>query len=139
MTLLKRLQQHTMCVPAGSGHIGHIGGDDFIVIFTSDDWLERCQQILAMFEKHARSYYKPEDIEVGGIWAENRIGEKCFFPMTSLSVGLVSPETTRHCQSHVDVADLAAEAKKSAKKIDGSSYFVNQRQQPHVAEKVELI
>jgi len=36
--------------------------------------------------------------------------------MISLSVGLVAPDLTCHCQSHVDLADLASEAKKQAKK-----------------------
>jgi predicted ATPase len=47
--------------------------------------------------------------------------------MTSLSVGLVSPASTSQCQSHVDIADLASEAKKMAKKIEGNSFFINQR------------
>ncbi len=123
-------------LPSESGRIGHIGGDDFIVIFTGEDWLERCRQILATFEQQVHNYYTPEDVEAGGIWAENRIGEKCFFPMTSLSVGLVAPETTCNCQSHVDVADLASEAKKLAKKIEGNSYFINHRQYPQILEKI---
>ncbi len=124
------------CLPPESGRIGHIGGDDFIVIFTGDDWLERCRKILATFEQQVHKYYTPLDIEAGGIWAENRTGEKCFFPMTSLSVGLVSPETTCNCQSHVDVADLASEAKKLAKKTEGNSYFVNHRHHPQILEKI---
>lgn len=125
------------CLPPENGRIGHIGGDDFIVIFTGKDWLERCRKILAAFEKQVHNYYTPVDVKAGGIWAENRIGEKCFFPMTSLSVGLVSPETTCNCQSHVDVADLASEAKKLAKKIEGNSYFVNHRQHPQTLEKLK--
>ncbi|MFA6609026.1 MAG: GGDEF domain-containing protein, partial [Candidatus Paceibacterota bacterium] len=61
------------------------------------------------------------------IYTENRTGDNCFFPMTSLSVGLVSPASTCLCQSHVDIADLASEAKKMAKKIEGNSFFINQR------------
>ncbi|MDD5227231.1 MAG: GGDEF domain-containing protein [Methylococcales bacterium] len=125
------------CVPLESGRIGHIGGDDFIVIFTGEDWLELSQQILATFEAMVPSYYTPADVEAGGIHAESRTGEKCFFPMTSLSVGLVSPTTTAHCQSHVDIADLASESKKMAKKIDGNSYFVNHRQSPKTLEAIQ--
>ena len=126
----------TQCLPQESGRIGHIGGDDFIVIFTGEDWLERCRQILATFERQVHNYYTPADVDAGGIWAENRSGEKCFFPMTSLSVGLVAPETACNCQSHVDVADLASEAKKLAKKIEGNSYFINHRHHPQTLEKI---
>ena len=125
------------CIPPESGRIGHIGGDDFIVIFTGDDWLERCELVLQTFEKLVPSFYTESDVQAGGIRAESRTGEKCFFPLSSLSVGLVSPVTTIHCQSHVDIADLASEAKKLAKKIEGNSYFVNHRQSPKTLESIQ--
>jgi len=118
------LTQH---IPAESGFVGHIGGDDFIVIFLGNDWLSCCENILHAFEKTVPNYYKDGDIKTGGIHTENRAGEKCFFPMTSLSVGLVDPDSTSQCQSHVDIADLASEAKKHAKKIEGNSFFINRR------------
>jgi diguanylate cyclase (GGDEF)-like protein len=118
------LSQH---IPAESGLVGHIGGDDFIVIFLRDDWLSCCENILESFEKSVPAYYKDEDIKTGGIHSENRAGEKCFFPMISLSVGLVGPDSTSQCRSHVDIADLASEAKKQAKKIEGNSFFISQR------------
>ncbi|MCF7964666.1 MAG: GGDEF domain-containing protein [Methylobacter tundripaludum] len=114
-------------IPAESGRVGHIGGDDFIVIFTCDDWLTRCKNILKAFESTVPSHYSDKDINAGGIHTENRAGEKCFFPLISLSVGLVDPVSTSQCQSHVDIADLASEAKKMAKKIPGNSLFINQR------------
>jgi EAL domain-containing protein (putative c-di-GMP-specific phosphodiesterase class I)/GGDEF domain-containing protein/predicted transcriptional regulator len=114
-------------IPAESGVVGHIGGDDFIVIFTCDDWLIRCENILETFKNTVPAYYSDKDIKAGGIHTENRTGEKCFFPLVSLSIGLVDPASTQLCQSHVDIADLASEAKKMAKKISGNSLFINQR------------
>jgi diguanylate cyclase (GGDEF)-like protein len=118
------LTQH---ISAESGLVGHIGGDDFIVIFFNNDWLICCENILSAFEKAVPHYYKDEDIKTGGINTENRAGENCFFPMISLSIGLVDSGSTSQCQSHVGVADLASEAKKQAKKIEGNSFFINQR------------
>jgi diguanylate cyclase (GGDEF)-like protein len=114
-------------IPEDSGLVGHIGGDDFIVIFFADDWLANCERILEAFKNTVPSYYKDEDIKAGGIHAENRVGEKFFFPMISLSVGLIDPISTGKCHSHVDLADLASQAKKQAKKIEGNSLFINQR------------
>ncbi|WP_233263124.1 hypothetical protein [Cognatiluteimonas profundi] len=34
--------------------IGHIGGDDFIALFHSDDWENRCHSIVDMFNEAAR-------------------------------------------------------------------------------------
>ncbi len=117
----------THYIPAESGVVGHIGGDDFIVIFTCDDWLRRCENILEAFKNTVPTYYKDKDIKAGGIHTENRMGELCFFPLVSLSIGLVDPLSTAQCRSHVDIADLASEAKKVAKKITGNSFFINQR------------
>ncbi|MDD1605652.1 MAG: GGDEF domain-containing protein, partial [Methylococcaceae bacterium] len=45
-------------VPIKKGQIGHIGGDDFIVIFTCDDWLKCCKKILKIFKHIVPNYYK---------------------------------------------------------------------------------
>ena len=79
------------------------------------------------FKNEVLSYYNEKDINTQGIITENRKGEKCFFPLISLSVGLVNQLSTIRCRSHVDIADLASEAKKIAKNIPGNSYFINQR------------
>ncbi|MDD5274790.1 MAG: EAL and GGDEF domain-containing protein [Methylovulum sp.] len=109
------------------GTVGHIGGDDFIVVFTCNDWFRCCKEVLVSFGEIVPRYYSEQDRKAGGIYAENRSGERCFFPMVSLSVGIVDPASTQHCQSHVDIADLASGAKKQAKKIAGNSFFINQR------------
>jgi diguanylate cyclase (GGDEF)-like protein len=118
------LTQH---ISTESGVVGHIGGDDFIVIFFGNDWLTCSENILHAFEKAVPHYYKDQDVKTGGIHAENRVGESCFFPMISLSIGLVDSDSTSRCHSHVGIADLASEAKKQAKKIEGNSFFINQR------------
>lgn len=117
----------TQYIPAESGRVGHIGGDDFIVIFMGNDWLNCCENILESFKNIVPNYYTDDDLKTGGIHTENRAGEKCFFPLISLSVGLVDSASTSRCHSHVDIADLASEAKKQAKKIEGNSFFINQR------------
>jgi EAL domain-containing protein (putative c-di-GMP-specific phosphodiesterase class I)/GGDEF domain-containing protein/CBS domain-containing protein len=110
------------------GMIGHIGGDDFIVVFTSPDWLRCCKYVLTHFGQIVPSYYNDKDVNNGGIFAENRSGELVFFPMITLSVGIVDPISTSSCQSHVDIADLASGAKKQAKKITGNSFYINKRE-----------
>ncbi len=110
-----------------SGMVGHIGGDDFIVVFTCNDWLRCCKDVLENFARIVPRHYNNEDKKNGGIYAENRRGERHFFPMISLSVGIVDPASARLCQSHVDITDLASGAKKQAKKITGNSFFINKR------------
>lgn len=40
------------------GMIGHVGGDDFIVVLTCIDWFERCNNVLNEFEELVPSHYK---------------------------------------------------------------------------------
>jgi EAL domain-containing protein (putative c-di-GMP-specific phosphodiesterase class I)/GGDEF domain-containing protein len=116
------LQQH---IGKDCGLVGHIGGDDFIVVFICDDWLQCCQAVLTGFHNQVCGYYNDEDVHAGGIYSVDRLGTPCFFPLISLSVGIVPPEESAVCQSHVDIADLAANAKKQAKQLSGDSYFIS--------------
>jgi diguanylate cyclase (GGDEF)-like protein len=106
--------------------VGHIGGDDFIVVFQSSDWRSRCEGILKEFGRIAPHFYTEVDQIQGGIKALDRRGREQFFPLLSLSVGVVKPELD-DCRSHHDVAALATEAKHQAKCISGNSLFVERR------------
>ena len=110
-----------------AGYVGHIGGDDFIVIYTGQNWEKACRQILSDFERRSLHLYKPEHQNAGGMQAYDRQGELRFYPLLSLSIGIVCSDAIMACQSHIEVADMATEAKHQAKKISGNSYFVNRR------------
>ncbi|HJV76154.1 MAG TPA: GGDEF domain-containing protein [Noviherbaspirillum sp.] len=107
--------------------IGHIGGDDFIILFQSEDWEERCQAILHGFATTVPAYYSAEDCERSGYISEDRRGRKVFHPLMSLSLGVVRAEPGLF-ESHHQIATAAAEAKKQAKKIPGNSLFIERRQ-----------
>jgi diguanylate cyclase (GGDEF)-like protein len=116
--------------------VGHIGGDDFIALFRSTDWEERCRTILERFGADVMSFFNPHDIERGGYVTENRRGEKEFHNLSSLSVGVV-PVQPKIFKSHRDIAAVAAESKKMAKKMHGNSLFINQRNYAQETSKIE--
>jgi diguanylate cyclase (GGDEF)-like protein len=95
--------------------VGHIGGDDFFVIFQSADWEFRCWEIVQRFARSVVAMVSREEDAMGGYMAENRKGEMVFHPLPTLSIGAVSvlPGST---ESHREVAAAASEAKKQAKK-----------------------
>lgn len=107
--------------------VGHIGGDDFIVLFQSEDWEARCNAILAAFAKAIPGYYSAEHRERGGHESEDRRGRKIFHPLISLSLGVVVVEPGCFV-SHHQIATAASEAKKQAKKAVGNSLFIERRQ-----------
>ncbi|WP_052385873.1 EAL domain-containing protein [Arenimonas malthae] len=104
-------------VDARIDFLGHVGGDDFVVMFQSPDWRERCRAIIAGFNEAARRLFDPADLERGGIEAEDRAGHPGFFPITTLAVGavVVSPGLSATPEQ---VATAAAQAKRRAKQDD---------------------
>jgi GGDEF domain-containing protein len=106
--------------------IGHIGGDDFILLMQSKDWKARCEQALRSFEQAASLMFKIEHQAAGGYTSEGRDGTVKFHPLTSLSIGASTILPGRY-MSHHDVSAAMGDAKKMAKKIDGNSLFVEQR------------
>lgn len=107
--------------------IGHIGGDDFMILFQSEDWEVRCRAMLDRFAAGIVDFYSAEDLERGGYTSEDRQGKTVFYSLISLSLGAVKVEPHQY-YSHHQIATAAAEAKKQAKKIYGNSLFVDRRQ-----------
>lgn len=108
--------------------IGHIGGDDFILILSTDNWQAKCHIILEDFSEWVRHRYCPEDQVMGGISGFDWAGNKQFFPQLSLSIGclcLLPPI----CESYHDIALLATHAKSMAKKQKGNSLFIYDSQE----------
>lgn len=116
-------------VDAERDFVGHIGGDDFIVLFSSDDWEQRCRDLLQRFSVEIPALYAAEDLARGGIEAEDRQGRRTFHPFASLSIGAVSIQP-EYFASHHEVAAAASLAKKEAKKINGNALFLDRRDQP---------
>ena len=94
--------------------VGHVGGDDFVILFQSDDWLNRCERILASFNANALSLFDEVALERGGIEAEDRFGVMRFFKCTTLSIGAVPIRPGAFTRAE-QVASAAAAAKHKAK------------------------
>jgi len=109
--------------------VGHIGGDDFVVLFQSPDWELRCHAMLARFDRECLSLFNPEHVEAGGYHSEDRRGAMAFHALVSLSIGAVRIDPA-YFQHYQEVARAASEAKRMAKRIDGSKLFIDQRRMP---------
>lgn len=106
--------------------VGHIGGDDFIVIFQSEDWQERCKQILSSLENDIPEFYDASHKAAGGIVAEDRQGKVVQYPFVSLSIGAVKVKPGKFRSQH-ELSSAVSQAKKQAKKIMGNSLFIERR------------
>jgi len=106
--------------------LGHVGGDDFVLIFRSPDWQARCQSALDRFGEQVMRFFSPSDIAQGGYMTANRKGEMELHALASLSIGAVEASAGLY-ENHLAVATVAAEVKKHAKAIKGNSLYVNRR------------
>lgn len=94
--------------------LGHVGGDDFIILFQSPDWLKRCERLVNDFAERARMLFDEDARTAGGIEAEDRHGVRRFFPCTTVSVGALVVDGAVDSGAE-GVANLAAMAKHEAK------------------------
>ncbi len=101
--------------------LGHVGGDDFILLFQSPDWRSRCEQLVSEFNEQALGLFDEAARQAGGIQAEDRYGVPRFFPCTTVSVGAIAIEGGQFSRAE-DVANLAALAKHDAKQA-GAGLF----------------
>jgi EAL domain-containing protein (putative c-di-GMP-specific phosphodiesterase class I)/GGDEF domain-containing protein len=106
--------------------IGHIGGDDFILLMQSRDFKTRCEQALRSFGQAASLLFRPEHLAAGGYTSEDRLNRIIFHPLVSLSIG-ASHITAGKYFSHYEVSAAATAAKKMAKRTSGNSLFIEQR------------
>lgn len=110
----------------GQRFVAHIGGDDFMMLFQDGQWHDCLLMILQLFAQKAPLFYEAAERSAGGIHGLNRQGQPVFFPMLSLAIGVVQPDP-RLCNSHHDVASLAASAKQQAKTVGENQLFVCRR------------
>lgn len=106
--------------------VGHIGGDDFFVLFQSPDWEQRCQAILQAFDGAVQLYLQHENLGDGCYVAEDRRGNRAEYNFPTLSIGAVPVGRNQYRECH-EIAAAATEVKKAAKKISGSSFYVDRR------------
>ena len=106
--------------------LGHIGGDDFVLI-TQPEAVERlCQKIVTELARTAASLYDEEDLRKGFIQSTDRDGKKRDFPLLTISIGVVTNEQ-KPLKHVAEVAELGAELKHWAKTHGGNRWVKDRR------------
>jgi diguanylate cyclase (GGDEF)-like protein len=106
--------------------IGHIGGDDFVVLTTPEQVDQLCPQICKDFDDRARALYDTHDLERGYLQAFDRQGIARRFPIISVSIG-VATNQHRTFADYEEAGRVAADMKHYAKQQPGSYYAVDVR------------
>ncbi|MDD5004911.1 MAG: response regulator [Candidatus Omnitrophica bacterium] len=108
--------------------IGHVGGDDFVIITTPDKVDAICQKIISEFDKTSPVFYNAADRKAGFIFAKDRQGVERKIPLLSISIGVVSNEK-RKITHMAEIGEIGAELKSQAKNLGHSNYIKDQRQE----------
>ncbi len=116
--------------------IGHIGGDDYVLITTPDLYPRICQSVIDTFDKTiSRDFTMRKTEKRGHIVGENRQGQKVKFPLATLSIGVVT-NVKRKFKNHIQYGEVAAEMKEHAKTVAGSTVMADQRGDSKSAKRI---
>ncbi|HWP34215.1 MAG TPA: HAMP domain-containing protein, partial [Thermodesulfobacteriota bacterium] len=124
---LGRMLEGVAAEEGGEGcFVGHIGGDDFLVVCAPERAEPLARAAVARFDAAVPGWYAEADRERGCLVTVDRQGREARVPLMSLSVAIV---TNRHRPlAHPgEVAQIAAQLKQKAKATPGSTVVVDQR------------
>lgn len=107
--------------------LGHIGGDDFIIITDLSRAERMAQEILRKFELRVKELYDPETLSQGFILTTDRRGKLVQVPIMTLSIAGVANYSSSPFPNHLSLAEAAGEVKQAAKAAPGSHYFFDRR------------
>ena len=131
-TTAAMLEEVVRDVTADASFVGHVGGDDFVIVVAPEMAAVAAQAIVERFDRDASSFYDPEDRDRGYIEVTNRRGELQRFPILTISIGVASTER-RGVQHYAEAVAVATEMKQFTKGSAGSSWAMDRRA-PSISE-----
>ncbi len=133
LRILATILSESVCIHGKEDDfVGHIGGDDFIMIVDYNCVDEICRYVTSCFDALVPYQYETEDMRSGFIMSLNRQGLETRFPIMTVSIGVVTNES-RRIDSYLTMTELATEMKEFTKAfvknqtIPQSNYRVDQR------------
>ena len=125
-TIARVIQDQALELAGGKVFIGHLGGDDFVMISPVETAEELCRRVIEACHVAIETLYDDEDRDQGYVEVENRQGNMERFPLLSVSIGVATNERRKY--SHPgEVVSVATELKEFAKRETGSTYVFDRR------------
>jgi diguanylate cyclase (GGDEF)-like protein len=122
----KVLVSTTQAVSGGKDFVGHIGGDDFIVVTEPARAETLAQAVISEFDRGIPAFYNEEDRARGTVEITDRQGNRVTVPLMGIALGIVSNEK-RAIGQVGEISQIGAELKTYAKKLGGSRYVNDRR------------
>jgi len=106
--------------------LGHIGGDDFLLVTTPEKDKLISENIIKRFDSQVRRFYHEKDWQNGYVTARDRQGNISKRPLLSIAIAIVSNEQKRF-ENPLHVSELASELKEHVKLQEKSAYLKDRR------------
>ncbi|MDP3921306.1 MAG: response regulator [Candidatus Omnitrophota bacterium] len=123
------LETARQLIPEGEYFVGHVGGDDFVVILNPEYEKSYANSFIAEFDRIIGAYYNDEDRKRGFLRVTNRRGKRENLPLMSCSVAACN-NLHRKYTSLREIAQDASELKAFLKSQSGSHYLRDRRSEP---------
>jgi diguanylate cyclase (GGDEF)-like protein len=99
--------------------VGHVGGDDFVIISTPAKYNSIASSIVKMFDEQIVDLFAKEDLDRGYVEVVNRKGTVDRFPLLTITIAVVS--SNKASLDHIArISDIASELKRYGKTLEGS-------------------
>lgn len=127
MILLLRRVVVEITAERGNHHdfVGHIGGEDFVVLTTPDHAQPLCQGIIQGFTTLSQRFYRAEDLERGAFYAQGRAGETRYFPLVTISIAVIFHTSDGGIRDIEHLSQVTARVKQRSKAVAGSCYVLD--------------
>ncbi|MBD1401361.1 diguanylate cyclase [Pelovirga terrestris] len=106
--------------------VGHIGGDDYVVLTSLDKGELLAQTIISRFDQMVPTLYSPEDRQAQSFVGKDRYGVERKFPLMSISIAVIHSTRYKY-PSRLAISQDCARLKEYLKLQDGSTYMVEEQ------------
>ncbi|MEZ4599939.1 MAG: diguanylate cyclase [Syntrophotaleaceae bacterium] len=107
--------------------IGHVGGDDYVVLSTPNKAEAIAAELIRRFDLIVPEFYNEEDRNAGFFIEKDRYGEERRFPLLSMSIAIVCTDNLRKPTAEA-IGRECAKIKEHLKKLPGSNYLLDRRE-----------
>jgi GGDEF domain-containing protein len=107
--------------------IGHIGGDDYVVLSTPDRAEAISAALIREFDAMVPGFYSEQDRVAGFFKGQDRYGVERQFPLLSMSIAIVCSDNLRNPSAEA-IGRECAKMKEYLKKLPGSNYLLDRRE-----------
>jgi EAL domain-containing protein (putative c-di-GMP-specific phosphodiesterase class I)/GGDEF domain-containing protein len=116
----------------GTEYIGHLGGDDFLLVTAPDLAQIIAAGITSEFDLLAPSFYSPEDRDRGCLFGLDRRGIPTRFPLLSVSVAGIANNYIP-LYGYLQATEMIGALKTRLKQCSGSQYLIAGLEEDYIA------